>query len=658
MRTNWNLIGFFLAGLAAPALWGQAPARPPVRELIGVLGQSGAGLHARARACQQLGEYGTREAVPALAALLTDPALSAYARSGLEGIPDPSAAAALRAALGRLKGDLLIGVVNSLGVLRDEKAAPALGKLAENPASGASHAALLALGRISNGESIRILRRALASGPEELRPGAAAACLLAAEFQVRQNAGNAAALYDTVRASAVPMPYRMAATRGAIVARGPGGVDLLVKLLRSDEREIRNVALYTVRGLSGASLSAALRGELETARPEVQAQLLVALADCCRDAGTIRAIRAKVSAERPEVRAAAFQALGKIGDPADAAALLEGVVSRRSAEESAAAAGSLARIPGSGTDSLVLRRLASTADPESRAALIDVIDARPPSQHAAGELLKQAGDPDLRVSMAALRTLRSLAGVSHLPALMAVTRTCKDGNQRAAAESALQYACTRSKDTTRAGELLLAGLKQEGEDLDKASWIRTLASIGYAPALPTIMQSLRSPNSWLVRTTLDSLGRWPDPAPAGELLGIAESTPDAATRTRALTSAVRLAAAAAEGRQAPDETVAGWFRRAGAAARSPEEKRLIVAGLGRWRSTAGFRLLAAYLDDPEVKAEAANAAVSVGQTLAEGSDYLAVKPVLERLPATTDQALSDRIERLRKTVAAAEAGRR
>ena len=111
------------------------------RKLIEVL-QSNAAFYDKARACQQLGEFGTREAVPALAALLGDEHLCAYARSGLEGIPDPSAAEALRNAAARLTGDRLAGVVESLGVLRDTNAVDLLHKLADDPASGVSPASL------------------------------------------------------------------------------------------------------------------------------------------------------------------------------------------------------------------------------------------------------------------------------------------------------------------------------------------------------------------------------------------------------------------------------------------------------------------------------------------------------------------------------------
>ena len=79
--------------------------------------------------------------------------LSAYARSGLEGIPDPSAAQALRTACGDLKGRLLAGVINSLGV-RDADSVDALRPLAENPASGVAKEDLSPLGRIDTRTSI------------------------------------------------------------------------------------------------------------------------------------------------------------------------------------------------------------------------------------------------------------------------------------------------------------------------------------------------------------------------------------------------------------------------------------------------------------------------------------------------------------------------
>ena len=95
MLTRLALLLVTSAGLLAASAPAADTNAERTRKLIEVL-QSNAALYDKARACQQLGEFGTREAVPALAALLGDEHLCAYARSGLEEIPDPSAAEALR----------------------------------------------------------------------------------------------------------------------------------------------------------------------------------------------------------------------------------------------------------------------------------------------------------------------------------------------------------------------------------------------------------------------------------------------------------------------------------------------------------------------------------------------------------------------------------
>jgi hypothetical protein len=59
-----------------------------------------------------------------------------------------------------------------------------------------------------------------------------------------------------------------------------------------------------------------------------------------------------------------------------------------------------------------------------------------------------------------------------------------------------------------------------------------------------------------------------------------------------------------------------------------------------------------------VKTEAAHAIVTVGLALAEGPDRAIVKPVLEKISGAADQALMDRIERLKGKIAAAESKRR
>jgi len=291
-------------------------------EWIGVL-QSSAPVFEKVRACQLLGEFGTQEAVPALAALLDHPRLSTYARNGLERIPGPEARAALRAALDQTQGRQLIGVVYSIAALRDESAVPALITLMRDAGPELVKATLLALGRIASDEAVGVVRQALISGPDKSRADAAAACLLAAEQQLAQgHADTARALYDAVRQASVPASYRIGATRGAIVARRSDRIAFLIQQLRSDDPAIRDVALLTIREIPSDVLAAALNAELERSPRDLQVQLMTALKDC-HNAQSLRIISTRAASPDPELRLTALRVLKDIGSAESAATFLK-----------------------------------------------------------------------------------------------------------------------------------------------------------------------------------------------------------------------------------------------------------------------------------------------------------------------------------------------
>jgi HEAT repeat protein len=167
-----------LAGCTTAPKQNIAP-HPKAAAQLAVLA-SNAELQEKARACQELGIYGGTESVPALAALLNHEYLADYARSGLEGIRDPSAGKALRDALDQLTGRNLAGAVNSLGVRREVAAVPALQKLALDGTRGVAREALASLGMIATPEAAKTLQKVLADGPADLRTPAAHAALTSA----------------------------------------------------------------------------------------------------------------------------------------------------------------------------------------------------------------------------------------------------------------------------------------------------------------------------------------------------------------------------------------------------------------------------------------------------------------------------------------------
>ncbi len=180
--------------------------------LLALLNTAAAPEFQKAKACQRLGELGAREAVPALAALLSHEHLSTYARYGLEPIADPSVDDALRAALGKLKGVYLVGAINSVGKRRDAKAAPALAKLIHGPDPDVARAAAAALGNIGGPAAAKDLQLALSKTTGLTRSAVADACLLCAERHLAAGQREQAlALYAALTVPGIPQPQRLAA---------------------------------------------------------------------------------------------------------------------------------------------------------------------------------------------------------------------------------------------------------------------------------------------------------------------------------------------------------------------------------------------------------------------------------------------------------------
>lgn len=187
--------------------------------LIALLRDPSSTVFQKAKACQRLAVVGGKDAVPALAALLTDEKLSHYARYGLEPNPDPAADQALRAALPKLSGPLLVGVINSIGWRRDAGAVPQLGKLIYSRDGEVAAAAAAALGRISGAQAARMLREALGRTKGSVRAAVARASLVCAEGLLAQGERSAGLdLYDRLSRPDIPLVVRLAAMHSMIAA--------------------------------------------------------------------------------------------------------------------------------------------------------------------------------------------------------------------------------------------------------------------------------------------------------------------------------------------------------------------------------------------------------------------------------------------------------
>ena len=403
-------------------------AQSPEAQLIAVL-KSDAPQQKKGEACIDLAKLGTKEAVVSLAALLGDDKLSHMARYGLETIADPSVDEALRAALGQLQGRLLIGVIQSIGVRRDAAAVEPLAKLLAGGDEAVAAAAATSLGKIGTPAAVGALKPALGKVP-----AAAEGLLRCAEAAPTPE--QRVALYDVIRAAQVPPQVKVAATRGAILARGTAGVPLLLEQLRGDDAVLFSAALRVGLELPGAEVAQALATELGKLPADRQGRLIAVLAER-GDQASVPALLDLARRGSPAVRMAAISAVARLGNVAAVPVLAE-LASADEAEVAKAALAALAGFSGPEVNATIVA-LTNKPDAKSRLMGVELIGRRRITE-AVPEVLRLAGDPDPQVSAASLKVLGDLAGVKEIPALLGLLQKTTSTD---AAADALASVCIR-----------------------------------------------------------------------------------------------------------------------------------------------------------------------------------------------------------------------
>src|SRR5271157_913273 len=119
--------------------------------------------------CRQISTLATEKEVPVLASLLRAPLggpeaeVADAARGALQVISGPAADAALLDALGKTRGSVKLGIVESLGERRTSQAVGALAPLLNDADAAMASAAAAALGKIGGAEAEQKLSDVLAT---------------------------------------------------------------------------------------------------------------------------------------------------------------------------------------------------------------------------------------------------------------------------------------------------------------------------------------------------------------------------------------------------------------------------------------------------------------------------------------------------------------
>ena len=611
----------------------EVPAASNSAKLLAILESPDTSANDRAQACQDLAAVGGAEAVAPLAKLLDDPQLSHYARYGLQTNPAPAAGEALLRATARLKGDLLVGVVNSLGARGETTAIPLLADLAIASDRSLAIAAAGALADIDTDDALaKLCAIPKADCVYLIDPLIECAERLASKGSHEE----AAKLLRKIDSLTLPAAYRKAALLLKIdIASSEDAIRLLEAALASKEDWKFETGVQFIVRSSQPATAKLLAGSLSTSLAERKLQLLAAI-EACGDRVAAPAVREAAKSDDLKIRAAAIRGLGSIGEAADVSLFFAAAVSADSTvRENALAA--LGAIEGDQAADELVARLASP-DESIRAIAAQVLGRRR-IQIASSQLLSLASsDPAPAARLAALEALTRIASPSFLPELLNLASSTAGPEQRAARTAALA-AASRVADRDQAAEIVASRIENGGPD-NYGFLFDALLAIGGEQALLKVAKAANSPARQIQNEATRVLGSWPTSDAAPVALRVASG--EHPYRVRALRGYLRIV------RQFnfSEEERVEMIGKALAVAGRDEERQLAVSILEKYPCLASLKLAEGQLAKDLLGAKASGTVVKIAEQVANQHPSSVAEAARQVLKVGGEQSVLDRAQRL------------
>jgi HEAT repeat protein len=564
---------------------------------------------------RQLRLMGCPKAVPAISEFLLNEELSEYAAQALVSIGGEEATAALRQALPKATGKCRLTLIQDLGVVRDAKAAPDLLKAAADPDREIRLAALFSLANIGDAAAADTLMKATdVEGLYEKSKATDAVLLLARRLGEAGKKKEAEAIYRTLwqtRADPRDRHVRCAALRGLATVLGAGAMDDVAAAMKSDDLQIRAAAVEVAATLPGEDVTAKLIEQMKALPPASRADMLGLLARRGGAAAETAILDAMKDADEG-VRLAAVTAAGALKGDKAAPALLA-LVSSDNSKLRDAARRSLERVAGDPASAAIAAAIPSAATPQAKRDLLGVLMVRGAKGQVDAVAAIAAQDPDAGVRQAAMGVLEYLAEEKHVPLLVGAVVKAKDDGERGAAEKALGALCGRLVKKDECVDKIMPAMG--GADVPaKAALVRVLAKAGGPKALAAVRAAVKEADATIQEAGVRALADWPDASVAPDLMEIAKTGVKQNLQVLALRGYVRLANVPAD-RAAAEKLK--MYEAALAAAKRPEDKKMVLGAMGEMKTIAALRVAAALVADETLKEEAAATAVRVARNMGD-----------------------------------------
>ncbi|GMV99411.1 MAG: hypothetical protein AMXMBFR84_05500 [Candidatus Hydrogenedentota bacterium] len=557
---------------------------------------------------RQLRLIGTEDTVPALKALLKDDELCHLATYALGSIEGDKATDALTWGLGKARAQDKAGIASVLGARGSDKAVAGLRKALKNNDLEVKRAVASALGTIGGAKAMAVLleahKKAQGDARKTIEDGLITGAKgLLASGETAEADGIYSVLYEGSEAAGV----KSAALTGIANTRGAEALPVLAAAIDSGDAYMVQVALDALQSIDGPGITGALMERMGKFGPDADVLILktLALRGDVAARGTAVAAAANPDAR---VRMAGLDALSALGDASSLGVLLDGLVKGERMEQEAARF-TLSVLPGDNVNRGLIDTINAATDTRIRAEAIRALGSRD-AQEAIPMLFQLGSTKDADGRGVALDTLGVLCGADHLQDLIDLLVKVNGQDVQANAEKAVVEVATKIPMDQEPAKALVAALASAGAKATElsASLLSVIGRVGDASALDEVRAAAGGDSKPVQRAAVQALTEWPTPDTVADLASIAETSKEddlKATALQGLLQQLRVAST-----RSADDTLA-LYQRAIALAGTADNRKAILAGLGNIPDAKALALIEPFMNDPEVKNEAHQAAEKV-----------------------------------------------
>jgi HEAT repeat protein len=548
---------------------------------------------------------GKDEAVPPLAKLLADPSLHEPATQALIRIRTPNVIAALLQALPGAKDGQRLTLVRALGRLGVKDAAPEMLKDTGSADLTLRLAALRGLAEMGEPKALPALKRAAASDkPYERAEATDLLIVYAAERAKAGKPGECAGICRDLIKTRTEARERNIVCSALETLMGALGRDALPDLnaaLNHGDVWVRTAALEVAQNMSAVTPHLVVLASKGT--PELRVER-IAMLGRRGDKAALPFVVKFMKEEDPAIQAASVAAAEMLGGKQAMPAILEALAS-----EDPGVLVAVTRAIGRQADAKVLSDAVAAlpkASVPGRCAVLQLLGGLKAKAHAGSVLAIAMDAPNEAVQNAALRALVVLGDEKALPRLVEVLMDATSSGTRGEAQKAIIAIGRRIDDPAKRSAPVIAAMVLAKGD-KRTLLVQTLPKVGGPNALEAAVKETKSADAAAKDAGIRALAAWPDARAAPALLAIAKGSKELKHHVLAMRGYVAVVD--------KDTTLGGkklaMLKDGMAAAKRPDEKKLVLGALGNVRSVASLQLVAAHLDDAALAEEAAAAAVKI-----------------------------------------------